>query len=619
VSRACLLLVSLLCACSESPSRTDARLDARQDRRNIVLTDRGGDQLHDLVAQGSDRCLGAAPIAVGIGMGKQELQGTTAGALNEYGTGVRCGGTDPLIGPQRYYAVDLQQGTTYRFELRPSFDAVLLLTSSCGANAMNTDCGSQGETGAFSGKIAAGGSGSLFFSPTVSGTYRLGVDSASASAQGAYTLVVEGFGTPANGRCVQAQQVTLGSGKLSLDGSTLGAADEFPGQLHCGLGRTLAGPQVYYSLPLTAGSWYRLGLSPQFPATLFVASAAASCVAPNLELDCGGMTGTVLPLLAAGGSAATAFAPATTGNYVLAVKGPDATAAGSFNLTVESFSPPGNMICSAATPLTLGAGAAATGSTQGYLNDLGALVRCGPSAPALLGPQAYYKVDLQAKTYQVLLKPSFAAVLAIGQSCQNLPADCGSGGLSGATLSVPAGKTGSLLFKAAAQSFIIAVDSLGPAASGAFDLQIKEHVPPQNGSCAQPKLLSLQSGTVLEAGDTSPLANDLAGISCGLTGVGPWSGPQAYFQLALTGGKSYQIDLQPEAGFDPALYAFPASTACTADAVNAACAGSASDQLGPGVAESLLLKPAADTTMMLVVDSWSTSEVGSFTLSVVEK
>ena len=209
--------------------------------------------------------------------------------------------------------------------------------------------------------------------------------------------------------------------------------------------------------------------------------------------------------------------------------------------------------------------------------------------------------------------------MAVGLSCQSLPGDCWSGGLLGSSLQVPAGKTGSLLFQpATAASVTIAVDSAG-GGGGAFSLQVKEHLAAPNGVCAKPELLALQNGTALAAGDTSPFANDLAGVSCGLTSLGSWPGPQAYYRVALKGGKSYQLELQPEASFDPALYAFAAATACDGAAVNAACAGQASDQLGAGLVETLLLAPGADTEMMLVVDSWSPSEVGGFTLSIVEK
>jgi hypothetical protein len=50
--------------------------------------------------------------------------------------------------------------------------------------------------------------------------------------------------------------------------------------------------------------------------------------------------------------------------------------------------------------------------------------------------------------------------------------------------------------------------------------------------------------------------------------------------------------------------------------VNAACKGLASDNLGAGVTESLTISPATTADYLIVVDSWSPSEVGAFTLTI---
>jgi len=601
-------------ACDGSPSRSDGPRDVGRERQfqfpEAGLVPEGG---ADLVTPGSDRCLGAAPLP--LVDGKAAVQGTTEGASNEYAGGVRCGEASGLVGPQRYYRVALVAGTTYRVELTPSFAAALYLGSACGQATLDTDCGSGGATGGLA-RVAAGASGALFFTPGVAGEYVLAVDSAAPAEKGTFALTVEGFAAPANAVCTGAQPLALAGGSATLQASTLGAKNEWDTQLHCGLAPALSGPQVYYTVSLTEGLWYRLSLSPSFTASLYLASNAAGCKPANLEADCSGLTGTVLGAVPAGGRASTAFSPPKSGTYLLAVDSNDPDAAGSFTLEVEVFSPPAGMTCSAATPLALPSGeASTTGDTGAYLNDRGAQVRCG-ALPPLVAPQAYYQLELKQVPYELLLQPGFPAVLAIGGSCQTLPIDCGSGGLSGASLSVPAGKSGGLLFTPpVAGSFVIAVD--GTAQGGPFSLTIREHTPPTNGACSSPQALSLVSGTGLASGDTGPLKNDLAGISCG-SALGPWSGPQAYHRVQLQGGASYQVTVQPEAGFDPALYAFPAATACEASAVNAACAGHASDVIGVGQPESLTLAPAQDGDWILVVDSWSPSEVGSYSLAITK-
>jgi hypothetical protein len=191
--------------------------------------------------------------------------------------------------------------------------------------------------------------------------------------------------------------------------------------------------------------------------------------------------------------------------------------------------------------------------------------------------------------------------------------------VTGDALVVPAGTLGALLYKpAAAGTYVLGVDGTSPTAAGNFNLQVAEYVKPENGSCGQPKTVALTQNPTEELGDTGPLANDLKGVDCG-DPKGPWPGPQAYHRISLKAGIQYTLTLKPEASFDPALYAFPAATACTAADVNKACTGLASDTLGAGTQESLTLKPAADTDYIVAVDSWSASEVGTFSLEIASQ
>jgi hypothetical protein len=602
----------LLAACSETPGVRDGAV--KPDRYRYTFPEAGDILSPDSVPAADDRCGGASPIK--LSGGKAKVSGSTQGALSEFGDQVRCGETQGFGGPQRYYSLGMEAGRVYRFVLTPQFDAVLYVFSECSKTLINVDCASGGATGAFSGPVPAQSSGVVTFIAPAKGIYRLAVDSPDASQAGAFELVVEEQDTPKNAVCTDAETLVMSGGKASVSDSTLGAKNEFDTQIACGLTATLDGPQLYYEVDLQAGTWYRLTLKPSFPATLYVANKAGSCEAKKIEQDCSGLTGTVLSMVPQGGEAATAFKPPTTGTYLVVVDSPDSKEAGPFDLTIESFTPPTGAICASAQKLTLvGGQVTVAGSTTGSLNDLGALVGCG-AGEALLAPQVYYQAALEAKAYRLMLQASFPAVLSVGTACLTLPVDCVSGGVTGDALVVPAGTFGALLFKpAAAGTFIISVDGTSLAASGNFNLQVSEYVKPTNGSCGQPKTVALAKNPTEELGDTGPLANDLQGVDCG-DPKGPWPGPQAYYRLSLKAGTQYTLTLKPEASFDPALYAFPAATGCTTAEVNAACTGLASDTPGAGAQESLTIKPAADTDYVVVVDSWSASEVGTFALEV---
>jgi hypothetical protein len=563
---------------------------------------------------GSDQCHGA--ITVALTGGKALVKGTTSGAINEFGDKLRCGEATGLPGPQRYYKVQLSASTTYRLQLKPQFEAVLYLFVECSQTLINVDCASGGATGLFSGLVASGATKTMFFEPTVTGTHYIAVDSASSSAAGAFELQVEAIPAATHGSCSSAKELKLSSGAVNVVGSTLGAKNEYTTQISCNTGLTFKGPQVYYKVALAKGGWYRVALSPEFPASLYLVNNKGNCKAQNIETDCSSITGTVLPTVAAGATGATAFSPLSAGDYLVVVDSLDPKEAGAFKLSIESYTPPGNMTCGGATSVVLLAGQGkVSGTTASFLNDLGAHVTCGKGAP-LVAPQSYFKLDLEQKTYQLALKPSFSAALAVGSSCLTLPVDCGSAGLSGALLSAPAGQVATTLFTAPkAGAYLMAVDGTSAGAAGAFELQISEYLKPTNGVCASPRALALGASPAKELGDTSPLKNDLAGVACG-SSLGPWPGAQAYYKVSLKGGTSYTVTLTPEAGFDPALYAFPAGTACTAAAVNSACTGAWSDNQGAGKVESLKLAPSADTDYVLVVDAWSASEIGTFELKV---
>jgi hypothetical protein len=621
VKRRTLILALLLAACSGRPGvkldgGTDLRIyDVRTtDLPPFTFPEAGDVRAADSQKATSDRCVGAIPLTFSAGVASHS--GSTAGASNEFGKAIRCGESVAMEGPQRYHKLTLTSGKTYRVKLEPKFDARFYVFTECGSNIINVDCTSGGATGVFSGAIASGGSATLLFAPPATGGYRLAVDSLSSAQAGAYTLTVTEIPPPANRTCTKAQTLTLSGGKASVNGSTVGAANEFSTLVKCGTGLDFDGPQVYYSVALSQGSWYKLSLAPTFDGSLYLFDTRANCQHTNINADCGGKTGTVLPVVTTGSTRATAFYPATAGTYVVAVDSLGSKQAGDFSLSLESFTPPAGMTCAGATSLTLTSGKVSVqGSTASLFNDLGAHVSCGSASP-LLGPQAYYTVSLQKTTYRLALKPGFSARLALGSSCSSLPGDCASGGLSGALLAVNKGTTGSLLFTPpAAGSHVVAVDSTSTEARGSYQLWIQEYVKPTNGVCSKPDALSTASSPAVELGDTGPLKNDLSGVSCGHKN-GPFNGPQAYYAITLAGGKTYSVQLTPEATFDPALYAFPAATSCSATAVDAACKGSVSDTLGAGLKESLTLKPSSTTQMVLVVDSWSPSEVGSYSLTI---
>ncbi|MBW2734628.1 MAG: hypothetical protein JRH20_19745, partial [Deltaproteobacteria bacterium] len=142
--------------------------------------------------------------------------------------------------------------------------------------------------------------------------------------------------------------------------------------------------------------------------------------------------------------------------------------------------------------------------------------------------------------------------------------------------------------------------------------------PPDNAICGAPQHLELAAGEASVNGETTWAGDEFPGVHCQHP-LGPWPGPQLYYQVALIAGQAYQVSTTPTgAAFDGALYAFPASTVCSAAAINVACAGHSSDIVGAPTMEVLLLKPEVTEAWIIVVDSYGLAEAGAFVLTVKE-
>jgi len=143
---------------------------------------------------------------------------------------------------------------------------------------------------------------------------------------------------------------------------------------------------------------------------------------------------------------------------------------------------------------------------------------------------------------------------------------------------------------------------------------------PSNARCSAARLITLNNGRATVKGDTLGAKNEFGtSVNCG-NAMGPWKGPQLYYKVKLTAGKTYKITMDPDKG-DMSLYAFPASTACSASAINFACAAYSRDMpdLPGGVngkAESLLLTPKTTGAWIVAADAYDKYQVSKFTLTI---
>jgi hypothetical protein len=133
--------------------------------------------------------------------------------------------------------------------------------------------------------------------------------------------------------------------------------------------------------------------------------------------------------------------------------------------------------------------------------------------------------------------------------------------------------------------------------------------------------LTLSAGKAVAQGDTRLATNEFGDqINC-KTPMGPWKGPQLYFEVSLDPNMTYKVALEPS-GVDLALYAFPANTACDPVAINAACDGHWRDTPDmpsfKGKLEAMLLSTELHSGWIIVVDTFDGLEAGAFKLSIEE-
>jgi hypothetical protein len=147
-------------------------------------------------------------------------------------------------------------------------------------------------------------------------------------------------------------------------------------------------------------------------------------------------------------------------------------------------------------------------------------------------------------------------------------------------------------------------------------LEVTEFTPPANATCATPQALTFSGTQTAVQGDTNTATNDITGVKCGDFTF--FDGPQLYYSIQLEAQKEYLVLAETDPmGYGATLYAFPASTACSATAINPACYYTYSSPMNPGP-RHLVLNPTVTEDWIVVVDAYDASGGGSFTLRIQE-
>jgi hypothetical protein len=550
--------------------------------------------------------------------------------------GVKCPST-AMDGPQAYFKFDAKANTSYKIKvtnLAGYFLYAYVFGNTCTEAAISADCGSGGTNGVYlSSSFDAPQSREIVFTPPAVGTYTIAVDGTLDYYNGFFTVEVEEFVLPTNGKCTTPDAVTLINGKATITGSTLGLTNEFGTNLTCTT--TVDGEQAYYKLTAAAGKAYKLTYAPSFSSYWYIFRAGSCGATTAMQTDCqsGGLDGDTYGSVSSTTPETAAFAPVTPGDYIIALDSSAPGTAGAFQLDIEEFTKPTNGTACTPTAVTFTNGKATiNGSTLGTTNEFGTNVDCGGSTD-FDGEQAYYEFTVDAtKGYKLTLSPTFSsAYMYVFQkgSCavaSAINADCGSGGLSGVYTSSSASATTSrtLTFSPSnSGQYVVAVDTTFVPNAGDFTLEIEEITKPTNDTCATAAPLTLTNGEVTVNSTTGFSLDEYATLNCRDRGSSSNSsnldGPQLYWSLAMDATKTYQITATTSfsSGY---LYVFDGSKACSETNIETDCQSGGATGIGRGTISSgsgtVYFSPPASGTYKIAIDSYNDS--GDVTLKVVE-
>ena len=291
-------------------------------------------------------------------------------------------------------------------------------------------------------------------------------------------------------------------------------------------------------------------------------------------------------------------------------------------LTYDSALTPEHRWCAKPKKLTFSGGKASISDTTAGASDQWPKLGCGNANGPWAGNQLYYRVTLNAaKAYRVTLTPAkgydaalyaFAAktackAAAVNGACAGFDSDV-----------IGAGKVERLTFSPASSGdWVVAVDGHVKGAGGAFTLEVAEHTPPAHSACAKAAELKLTAGKGSVTGDTASAINENGSkVACG--GYTYMTGPQLYYEVALTAKQAYKLTLSPS--FYGYLYVFPFNGCGSVASINTACGTSGQGVLagpvGAGTSGSVVFTPGTSGTYVVAVDSAAGSSAGAFSLSV---
>ncbi len=371
------------------------------------------------------------------------------------------------------------------------------------------------------------------------------------------------------------------------------------------------GAEHIYAVYLSSSTKYFIGVTPSssynvgFYVFTDCSKIAATCIA-GADKNYSGSAESVQ------------FTPPVTGVYFIGVDSQYAAGSslsyGTYTVDVQEAKAPKNDTCAGATTLAFPAGKMSiteTGNTL-FAKNAVSLTSTGCTKNTSGGADVFYKINLVKGTlYKFELDASsFNASMYIFSDCSKVAGSCVKGADEWTSLEEEISFT-----PTATKDYYIGVDGRASTDKGSFKLTIDKFNKPKNDTCATAAKLTFTGTKATGSGHTIGATNTVKLASTGCTKKDT-EGPDVFYSMSLTGGKTYKIKVTPASGYDAAAYVLSSCTNPTSACV------SGSDTASSGSAEAFAFSPKTTGTYYLVVDTsyaaTSSYAMGKFTLEVEE-
>jgi hypothetical protein len=528
--------------------------------------------------------------------------GDTTGAFGS-GEG-SCGGQSVDL----VYELTLQTEQTVDIELLPdsgsALDPILYVRSTCDADSAEVpnSCAAS----------SVGNPATVTFPRLAAGTYYVWVDGAQ-STKGPFSLNVtthDPSSAPANDVC-DGEVLDLSSGSASVTEETTAANNDTTGTCADSSGADLV-YQVTTGQPgkLTVAVAPDSATSSSFKPVVYVRDLCGSAADVN-ELTCAHG--------AAGATATAVINALPAGTYYIFVDGADGTF-GRFTLSATLgtvATGPANESCFAPqviavdTSTGLPASATVTGTTVGAINEAS-----GSCSSSSAGDVVYALTTQAAHKITAKLTPTSSGL----DPALYIRSSCGSSAASNQLVCNTSSPSIAVINNAQPGTYYVWVDGHVSGTAGDFSLQVtldNPIMPPANDTCGT--AIALQAGAAAVSGDTTTATDNYGTTESQFTTAcdsalydtyGGQVGPDLVYSFTPTLTGTFTVTVEDD--FDSALWVTPVCDTASG-ALEGACLGASDDG-----SESVRVNGTIGTTYYIVVDSYSTSAKGTFTITVTE-